>query len=170
MAECLRLLALTRKTLGGVSSDDPELERVEGLLVRLEAAVSVTSASYQHELDAAKVVEENGIAVLTAIEGKTSMSTGFSVRRDFMVKDLTKTKVDAATLAQAGRGGGGGGGRGRGGGGAPGRGRGAGGARGGRGGAAAPRLPLTDAQKAKQKCYSCQGYGHLSNACPNKPN
>jgi uncharacterized membrane protein YgcG len=169
MAECLRLIALTRQKLGGVSCDDPELGKVEALLLRLEAGVSVTSAGFQHELDAAKVVEENGLAVLTAIEGKTSMSTGMSVRRDFMVKDITKTKVDAATLAQANRGGGGGG-RGRGGGSAP-RGRGGGAGRGGRGGGtAASKIPLTDAQKAKQKCYSCQGYGHLSNACPNKQN
>jgi hypothetical protein len=117
MAELTRLLALAKKTIRGVSCDDPELLKVVSLLSKLEAGVAVTTAGFQHELDAAKVVDENGMAILIAIEGKTSMTNKFSIRRDFMVKEITKVKVDAATLAAANRGGGGGGGRGRGGGG-----------------------------------------------------
>jgi hypothetical protein len=108
MGECSRLLKMAEATIGGGSCDDPKLDKVVKLHKKLEAALTVTTAGFQHERDAAKVVEENGMAVLVAIEGKTSISSGFSVRRDFMLKDITKTKVDAATLAAANRGGGGG--------------------------------------------------------------
>jgi uncharacterized membrane protein YgcG len=168
MAELKRMIKLAGKILGNVSCDDPALGKVVKLLERLEAGVQQTSAGHQHELDAAKVVDENGIAVLLAIEGKTSVSTGFDVRRNWMLKEITKTKVDAATLAAANKAGG----EGRGGGGARGgRGRGGrGGGRGGGGGGGGGKPPLTDAQKARLKCYSCQGTGHLSNNCPNPKN
>jgi uncharacterized membrane protein YgcG len=168
MAELTRLLSRAKKLIGGVNCDDPELVKVVSVLVRVEAGVNVATEGFQHELDAAKIVEENGLAVLTAIEGKTSISSKISLRRDYMVKEITKTKLDAATLANANKSGGG---RGGGGGarGAPrGRGRGGGGGRGG--GAAKPSEPMTAAKLARLKCYSCQGTGHLSNNCPNPKN
>jgi hypothetical protein len=54
MAELTRLLLLAKKTIGGVSCDDPELVKVVSLLTKL---VTATPAGFQHELDAAKVVD-----------------------------------------------------------------------------------------------------------------
>jgi uncharacterized membrane protein YgcG len=168
MAELKRLIALAIKTIGQVNSDDPELVKVLSLLGRINVGVAINVDGLQHDLVAAKVVEENGLAVLVAIEGKTSMSTKISVRRDFMLKEITKAKVDAAALSRGG-GGGRGGGAPRGGGRGGGNGRGGRGGRGGGGGGGA-KPPMTEAAKARLKCYSCQGTGHLSAQCPNKPN
>jgi serine/threonine protein kinase HipA of HipAB toxin-antitoxin module len=55
------------------------MKRAIGNLVSAEAAA--------HEIDAARCIERDGIAVLTAIEGLASMGSGMAARQTPMVKE-----------------------------------------------------------------------------------
>jgi hypothetical protein len=90
IGEINRVVKRVKWLPAGVPTADPNIERATRLLGQAEVGLAVALAAHDHELNAAKLVDECGLPVLGALEGKTTMSSDFAVRKDFLVGDITK--------------------------------------------------------------------------------
>jgi hypothetical protein len=137
------------------------------LLKRAIAGNLVSAEAAAHEIDAARCIDRDGLAVLSAIEGLAWMGSGMAARRTHVVKEMVQDKVDQVAISGKKNGGGSGGGGGGASGSGAGKGKGKQTQKGNNRGKGVKK-EWPQGKVDTRDCYTCGAVGHMSRDCSKK--
>ena len=99
--EVKRVASLALGLIDEVSCADSKLGKVEGLLKRAVAGVSLIEEAALHEGDTAKAYDKYGETLVEYVEKKSTFSKAYGDRVTTVRREMVRDQVDAALINQS---------------------------------------------------------------------